>query len=137
MITSAWEYTILIFVASCGVLQLAATHSGLRGLSFFKQPLATALFGAMAVIGAYVWFFAIDNRNVPGLEGSQQFGNFTLGVFLGIVFTLLVSSILRANMNPRPSESDEGQGLDALRRMTYFQAMKRAILRLLRFLRLR
>ncbi|OGO04018.1 MAG: hypothetical protein A2Y60_02165 [Chloroflexi bacterium RBG_13_54_9] len=116
---------------------MAATHSGLQGLSFFKKPQVANLFGAIAAIGAYVWFFAIDNRNVPGLEGSQQFGNFTLGVFLAIVFTLVVSSLLRANMNPRPSESDEGQGLDALRGMTYFQAMKRATLRLLRFLRSR
>lgn len=128
----ALEYTFFIFVASCGVLQLAAVHSGLRGLSFFKRPLATNLFSAVAVIGAYVWFFAIENRNVPGLEGSEQLGNFTLGASLAIVFTLVVSSILRANMNPTQSESGQEQGLNVLSVMTYFQAIKRAILRLLR-----
>jgi len=128
----ALEYTIFTFVAACGVLQLAAVHSGLRGLSFFKRPLAASISGAVVVIGAYVWFFAIENRNVPGLEGSQQLGNFTLGASLAIVFTLVVSSILRASMNPAHSESGQGQGLDVLRAMTYFQAIKRAILRLLR-----
>ncbi len=135
----ASEYIVLIFAASCGVLQVAAAHSRLRGLAFFKSARLTRLFGALVVVGAYVWFFASENRNVdlPRLEGSQQFGNFVLGVFLAIVFTLAVSSLLRANMNPGSGECGEAQGLDALRGLTYFEAMRRAILRLLRSARSR
>ena len=128
----ALEYTLFIFVTSCGVLQLAAAHSGLRGLSFFKRPQWANLFGAIAVIGAYVWFFTVENRNVPGLEGSQQLGYFTLGASLAIVFTLVVSSLLRARINPPQTEGGQEQGLNALREMTYFQAIKRAIIRLLK-----
>jgi hypothetical protein len=128
----AVEYTFFIFVASCGVLQLAAVHSGLRGLSFLKRPLAANLLGALAVIGAYIWFFASENRNVPGLEGSQQLGYFTLGASIAIVFTLVVSSLLRAGINPSQTEGGQEQGLNALRGMTYFQAIRRAIIRLLK-----
>ncbi len=132
MSSLALEYTIFIFAATFGVLQLAAVHSGLRGLSFLKRPLAASIFGAVVIIGAYVWFFAIENRNVPGLEGSQQLGNFALGASLAIVFTFVVSSILRSDTDPEHSESGQGQGLNVLRAMTYFQAIKRATLRLFR-----
>jgi len=132
MIRLALEYLLFIFVASCGVLQLAAVHSRLEGLSFFKKPLAGNLFGGLAIVGAFVWFFAIENRNVPGLEGSQQLGFFSLGAFLAIVFTLAVSSIVKAGMAPPQMESGRERGLDALKGMTYFQAIRRAVLRLLR-----
>ena len=129
----ALEYLLFIFVASCGVIQLAAVRSGLKGLLFFNRPLVASLFGVLAIVGASIWFFAIENRNVPGFEGTQQLGGFSLGASLAIVFTLVVSSIARAGMSPPGMESGHEQGFDALRSMTYFQAIREEILRLLRW----
>lgn len=131
----AWEYIIFVFIASCGVLQMAAVCNGLRGLFFFKRPQVAAIFGALALIGAFVWFFTSRNRNLlPVLEGSQQLGDFSLSASLAIVFTFVASSLLRAGVNPSRTEGGQEGGLNALRGMTYFQAMWRLIMRLLRLI---
>jgi len=120
------QYLLFVFLACCGVLQLVARWNRLTGLSFFQSRIATYVFALLTIGGGYTWFFVSGNRNTldPRLEGAQQCGDFVLGVMLALLFTAVVSSLVHrrgiARFNPRRSEP----GLDALKRMHYFAALK-------------
>lgn len=114
------EYIGFVFAAACGVLQLAAARSQLKGLMFFESRFAACLFGAIAIGMAYAWFFSWKDRNQLGLEGAQQFGYFVTAALLALLFSLGLSSAIKAGKLPG---SARAQGLDALKEMTYFQAI--------------
>ena len=124
------EYGVLVFVAACGVLQAVAAYNNLKGLLFFKSPIMAYVFAALAIGGTLGWFFLSKNRNLPGIEGSQQFFAFNRALFLALVFTFVVSSVLRRRMgisshSGNPHSEDIEPGIGALRRMTPFQAISR------------
>mgnify|MGYP001148005777 CR=1 FL=1 len=121
----ALEYFLFLFVASCGVLQIAAAYSGLKGLMFFKGIIETYVLAALAIGGTFWWFFAGSNRNVPGLEGAQQAVYFFLAALSAIIFTFIVSSLVKARSLSGPKQIAPGRGFDALRETTYFKAVKR------------
>jgi hypothetical protein len=126
------EYSVLVFVAACGVLQGVAAHSNLKGLLFFERRIIAYAFSALAIGGVFGWFFLSENRNVPGIEGSQQFFAFNRALFLALVFTFVISSALRRRLgnSSRPSNphsEDSQPGMGALRQMTYFQAISRGL----------
>jgi hypothetical protein len=121
------EYFLFVFMASCGVIQIAAAYSRLHGLMFFRRPLWGYVFAAVVTPLAFLWFFKSENRNVPGLEGSQQFGDFCLGFIAAVVFSALFSSLLRARDALHLGEGEAPEGLEALREMTYLQAIRRRL----------
>lgn len=124
MLRLTLEYLLFIFAASCGVIQLSATWNRLAALSFFRSRTLTYIFAALSIGGGYVWFFAGDDRNRPGLEGAQQFGTFSAGLALAVAATVIVSSLRhRGGVSRR---SYRAEGLDALRDTSYFQAVKRS-----------
>jgi len=57
------DYFVLVFVASLGVYQIVAVRVGLRGLCFFRQSIVQSFFGAAAIVGAFAWFYAKEERN--------------------------------------------------------------------------
>ncbi len=120
------EYSLLLFIASNGIFQLAAAHSQLKGLSFFKRITLTYVFAILTIGGSFGWFFAWDNRLQEkimhtGLEGSQQLYYFFLAVTAAFVFTIIISSII--NRQPLSKSEPKGQGLDILKQRNYFQAL--------------
>ena len=118
----ALEYFGLVFLACLGVLQAAAAYNGLKGLSFFGRRLYGYLFAAFTVGPALAGFFTWNGRNPTGvIEGQQQFGFFMLGLIAAVVFTLAVSSLLKSSL---PHGSPGHDGLDALREVTFFQALR-------------
>lgn len=132
-----WQYFPLVFFSSLGVLQIAAARADLRGLTFFKRPLLCYLFSAVAIVGAFVWFYATGDRNAEPLvridDGvkvffgeTQSFATFMAGAFSALVATILVSSVVNAKIS---NSTDRGvpRGLDALRQMTFFQAITRGL----------
>jgi len=121
------QYFIFVFIAAVGVLQLIATGTQLKGLLFFKRKALVYLFSFLAIGGSFGWFFGWDNRldtvmRQTGLEGAQQFLYFCLAAFAALVFTLIVSSLLKAQWKGQPKGSS--QGLDALKERSYFEAVK-------------
>ena len=118
------QYLLFAFATCCGVLQLAARWNKLTGLSFFQNKAATYAFATLTTGGGYVWFFFSENRNFPGLEGAQQSAGFALGGFLGLVFTLVLASLIHRKSTAGLNPSWDEPGLDALRKMNYFQALK-------------
>ncbi len=124
------EYSVLVFVAACGVLQGVAAYSNLKGLLFFESRIMAYVFSALAIGGVFGWFFLSENRNVPGIEGREQFFAFNSALFLALVFTFVISSVLRrrigiSSRSSNPHSEDSQPGIGALRRMTYFQAISR------------
>lgn len=123
----AWQYLVLIFVSCVGVLQAAAAYSSLKGLLFIPRRLPSFALAVILVVGAFVWFFRMDDRApAPGwpiLEGGVQTLLFVAGAGLAISFTVLVSSMLRLTADRRPTAKEEG--LEALREASYLQALFR------------
>ena len=125
MITFATDYFILVFVASMGVLQIAASLGRLNGLLFFKSPPAARAFGIVLIVAAFIWFFSTGSRNVNdyngGLDAPTQALFFFLGALAGVGVTFLVSSMVNLRMNGQ--EPSPEAGLDALRETNYIRAL--------------
>ena len=119
------DYFLLIFVSACGVLQVAASHSGLKGLMFFVRSFYSALVGIVMVLAAFLWFFLSTPRNLPdtggGLDGIAQSGLFAVGAGTALVFTLILSSI--KNISLGSGHRSYNLGLVALKETTYCRAL--------------
>ncbi len=126
MLTFATDYFLLVFVASLGVLQIAASLAHLKGLLIFKPPLVSRALGLVLFVGAFVMFFSTGTRNINdyegGLDAPTQGLFFFLGAFAGLGVTLVLSSLVNLRMNVgRPSPE---AGLDALRETNYISALR-------------
>ncbi len=139
----AWEYSILVFTAGLGVLQVAAAYGGFRGLlispgevHFFpwkriftlSRVAMSYIFAAVTVVPALVDFFFWNRRNETGvIEGSEQAGLFVLSMAAAVAFTILFSSLVN-HWRLRHNEA-RGTGLEALKDITWVQAMSRRFTR--------
>ena len=98
MFSFAVDYFIMVFVASLGVMQTAASIGGLRGLLVFKNPLVARPLGIAIAIAAIVWFFMVAERNINdyegGLDSNQQGLLFFLAVAASGVLTCVFTSLL-------------------------------------------
>ncbi len=121
----ALDYSILVFLASIGVIQIAASVNRLKGLLFFKSPLMARLFGLSLTVGAFVWFFASEPRNINdyagGLDANVQALFCFFSAVAAVLATFVVSSLLNARMGGEEHSPDDG--LDALRSTTYLKAV--------------
>ena len=121
------DYFLFALVASVGVLQLAAAYSRLYGLLFLNRSLSAAL-GLALVVGAFIWFFASEPRNIPdtagGLDGNQQAILFTAAVGVALVVTLLASSLRHRSM---VGSDEQAQGLEALRDANYLRVLVKGL----------
>jgi len=111
----------MVLIAAIGILQIATAQAGLKGLSFFRNPTLDRLFGLMAIVGGFWFFYGTECRNVRSLEGSQQFAYYLAGVFSAFFLTLVVSSLV--NFRLRGSVEKENEGLETLKRTSYFRAL--------------
>jgi len=134
-----WEYFrayfLMAFLSSIGVLQIAVTRAGLNRLSFFQRPLVNYMFGALAIMGGFALFYATGDRSAEPLIGihdgvkwffgeRETFIAFMTGAFVGLVFTILLSSLCKRAIGVNQPEVPP-QGLDALKEMTWLQAIGR------------
>jgi len=115
------DYFLTVLIASIGILQIAAAHAGLKGLSLFRKPTLDRLFGFIAIIGAFCFFYCTENRNVRSLEGSGQFFYYLTGVAAAVLLTLIVSSLVNFSLRGRVEKED--RGLDVLRKTNYLRAL--------------
>ena len=122
------DYCLLVFLSALGVVQIAAAANGLVGLLFIRHRTASLLLGAVLVVGAFLWFFLSEPRNIPdtadGLDGNQTAGLFAVAAGAAVMLTLLASSLRNRRLSrqgPLPA------GLDALRETTYLRALAHAL----------
>ena len=121
----ALDYFILVFISSLGVYQIAAIPAKLDGLCFFRNPLVQYIFGILAIIGAFGWFFTSKDRNVHTVvEGSQQLGLFLASIIASYVFTAILASIMQARVNSRGGSPRENRqydmGIETYKKTTLF-----------------
>ncbi|RLC70642.1 MAG: hypothetical protein DRI26_06715 [Chloroflexi bacterium] len=125
------DYFLFVFIVCFGVLQFVAAWARLDGLSFFRRRCLGYIFAAVMVGLGYWWFFRID-RNIPdtegGLSGPLLFSFLLAAMFVALLLTLIISSVINAPRS-RSNPEDEQEGLDSLKNMTYFQAIKRGLRR--------
>jgi hypothetical protein len=116
------KYCLLIFLSILGILQLAAVRNNFRGLLFFPGKIVSLCFGIIAIGLPLFTFFTWYNFNSIIVEGSQQTGSFVVSAAAGIIFTLVISSIVNhRRLGPGNSKQD---GLNALRTGTFFQGIR-------------
>jgi hypothetical protein len=116
------NYCLLVFISVLGVLQLAAAYNNFRGLLFFPRKIYCVCFAVVATGFGLFAFFTWYNFNSFVVEGSQQTGSFVLSAAAGILFTLVFSSVM--NYRRLGAGHSEQDGLDALREITFFQAIR-------------
>jgi len=125
MFTFATDYFILVFIATVGVIQIAASTGPLAGLLIFKSPLISRAIGAALLLGGFVLFFSTGERNINdyegGLDAPTQALFFFLGTMAGGSVSFLLSSISNLHMN-RGKLSPES-GLDALEHTNFVRAV--------------
>ncbi len=123
----AVEYFLLVLISCCGVLQFVAARWKLRGISFFNRTTFGYLFAALAIAGAFSWFFTVEDRCLPGLEGAEVFALFIAGSLSAFLITASLTSVInrKLHLSTEQHNPEEKPGLDTLRRMTYFQAIAR------------
>ena len=113
MFSFAVDYFILVFVASLGVMQAAASIGGLRGLLVFKNPLVARPLGIAIAIAAIVWFFMVAERNINdyegGLDSNQQGLLFFLAVAASGVLTCVLTSLLNWRMVDSRLRGNDGK----------------------------
>ena len=118
------DYFILVFMAAMGVYQIAAIHAKLDGLCFFKQPVVQYIFGLLAIIGAFGWFFTSKERNYQHTtEGAQQLGLFLGAIVISYFVTAILASIIQAKVNSHIDKASEARpqdtGIDIYRTNTF------------------
>jgi len=121
----ALDYFILVFISSLGVYQIAAIPAKLDGLCFFRNRVVQYIFGILAIIGAFGWFFTSKDRNVHTVvEGSQQLGLFLASIIASYVFTAILASIMQARVNSRGGSPRENRqydmGIETYKKTTLF-----------------
>ena len=123
MIGLALEYFALTFVASVGVLQLAAAYNGLRGISFFSSKTCGYILSFFTISPALAGLFTWNLRNPTGvIEGGEQFWCFSLALLAALIFTLMVPShFMKRRLR---GNSPQHNGIDALRDATFFQVLR-------------
>jgi hypothetical protein len=123
----ARDYFLLIAWGFFGILQIAASYSGLYGLRLFSVRWQGYLFGLVFAAAAFVWFYASGNRtiegHITGVQGAEQFELILAGVASSVFVTAALVSLLR--LKSRAPAGKPGISLEQLRSQTYLQAALR------------
>ena len=130
--TTALEYFSLVAAGCLGTIQIGAAYAGLKGLSFFRRPLAGYIFGALVIIGAFWWFFASENRNAPSeMEGTQQVVMFLAGAIAAYIITMAISSLIKYRLSlqatasrGREQTNPGNPGIETLKETTLLGAIR-------------
>lgn len=123
------DYLEFVFLASLGVIQVAAANSSLWGLCIIPKRAHSTVIGLVFTAIAFVWFFGSRSHTVPGLEGAQLGFYFLGGAIVAALSSLLLGSIsgVLVRISNQRFEDDPSslavEGLEALEAMTFFEAM--------------
>jgi heme exporter protein D len=122
------EYCVYIIIATIGVMQLIAARWELRGIAFFHNKKWGYIFGIVAILGAFIWFFSFTGLNLkkPTFDTPPQLLWLAVSVSLALLVTLGLSSIVNRHLTSN-TERDKTQadGIEVLKQKTYWQAISR------------
>ena len=128
----ATDYLIMVFVSSCGVLQIIASCNKRKGMMIIPVKSLSFLVGIILITSALIWFFLSSPRNIAdtsgGINGNMQTILFIMGAGAALVLTLLVTSI--TNHSLETPKQQGWTGLDILKTRSFYRATKDSINRL-------
>ena len=117
-------YLALVFGAGVGLLQFTFDFCNYRYGLVFRNIIVNRFASLTLLMPAVVVFFNWNAWFPVGVvEGAEQAGLFALGVGAAVAFCLGVSSFV--NRGIRPGEDSSAEGLNVLRVMTFYQAVRR------------
>ena len=129
MFTFATDYCITVFISALGVLQLAFSVGGLKGLLVFKSAIVARTLGLTLAIAGFVLFFSTGTRNINdyegGLDAPTQALFFFYGSLAAVIATLALTSIINRRM--RGPEAEPESGIDSLRDTNYALSLARSV----------
>ena len=130
MFTFATDYCITVFISALGVLQLAFSVGGLKGLLVFKSAIVARTLGlALAIVG-FVLFFSTGTRNINdyegGLDAPTQALFFFYGSLAAVIVTLALTSIINHRMRG-PESGARSPGIDSLKDTNYALSLARSV----------
>jgi hypothetical protein len=130
----AFDYFLLVFIASIGVYQIASIPAKLKGLWFFTHRKLQYSFGVLAIISAFGWFFTAEERNIQHtVEGSQQLWLFLGAIIAAYVATAILSSVMEASVDSQGNDAGQGtqheQGMETLKTTTVFGGVLNSLLK--------
>ena len=118
----ALDYLLFVFLSALGVLLSVTAYGRLNGLLLLGRRLSVLAGGSLSV-GAFVWFFTSEPRNLPdtgsGLDGNEQALLFVAGAGSALLLVLVLSSLRNRSM----VGNGEKQGLEALRDGNYMHLL--------------
>jgi hypothetical protein len=114
------EYLFFTYLLCLSTLQIVATVYRLRGMTVLPPPWGVPI-GVMTAIGDLAWFFWSGDRNTIGLAGWEMFLLFVMGAVGALWTSLTLSSLL---WRPERRSPPAREGVDALRHMTYWEAIE-------------
>ncbi|MXY44189.1 MAG: hypothetical protein F4Y50_09115 [Dehalococcoidia bacterium] len=124
MFSFAIDYYLMVVIAACGVLQIAASVGRLDALLLFKSPLMARSLGIVLAVVGPVLFFATAERNINdyegGLDGNFQGLFFLLGTITALVLTFAATSFVNRSMD-HPTQIENG--IESLKRTNYARAL--------------
>lgn len=122
LLTLSIKYTLLVFIADLGVLQLAADHNSLKGLLFFTNRILIYVFAVLTIGFPLFVFFNWNSLFATGvIQGTQQALLFLVAFGLAVIFTVFISSVLQNKQmgHVKPTK----KGIDVLKETTFFNAL--------------
>ena len=122
------EYCAYVFIAVIGMMQIVAARWELRGIAFFRNKTWGYAFGTIAIAGVFIWFFGFTGLNLkePTFDTPPQLLWLAVSVASALLVTFGISSIINRRFTPE-AETDKtrGDGIEALKRKTYWQSIGR------------
>ena len=129
MFTFATDYCITVFISTLGVLQLAFSVGGIKGLLVFKSAIVARTLGLTLAIVGFVLFFSTGTRNINdyegGLDAPTQALFFFYGSLAAVLATLALTSIINHRMRGPVAEPEAG--IDSLRDTNYALSLARSV----------
>jgi len=124
MFSFTFDYFLFVFFASFGIVQFAASKSGLASILIFRSPKLSRIIGLTLVAISAAVFFLTEDRNINdyegGLDANQQAYLFILASFVSLAAAMAIGSIRYWRVE---SEFIIDEGLGALVKMGYFKAL--------------
>jgi hypothetical protein len=115
-----------MFLLALGTFQIAASWADLKGISFFSHRVLGYIFGTVAIIGGFVWFFTFVKVGEGGPKGQHddQALSTLFGVGSALLLTWVLPSIMKfKSLRQQQSNDDNPNGIEIFKKMTFLQAV--------------
>ena len=107
-------YWLLATACVFGVLQIAASYAGIKGLTLFNRPVFGYVIGGAVMVGVSFWFYSTAPMTVIDLwAGGKQFALFVAGLATALVINALLCFLVRlrtAKIQSQEVGTAESQG---------------------------